>query len=53
MTNKSKREIRKMFKWAIEKMFEQNEGDVANIHELRRELEGAWEELDEEDFFDS
>ena len=47
-TYKMKRDIRKMFKWAIMKMFENDSEGVISIYELKHELSRAWEELFEE-----
>lgn len=50
-TYKMKRDIRKMFKWAIKQMFESNEyAGRINFDELRRELWYAWDELYEDGF---
>lgn len=46
--SKMRGDFRKMAKWAIKKMFENNYGEMISVGELQKELRNAWDELCED-----
>lgn len=48
--SKMKEDFRKMVKWSIRKMFENTPNGTITLKELQRQLDIAWEDLEEGGF---